>query len=222
MAATDAAFVTLAGRGEAELRIRGSRFLGFAAPAETEGAARELLTSLQRLHFDATHHCSAWRFRDGVWRANDAGEPGGSAGAPILGALESVGVTDAAVVVVRYFGGTKLGVGGLVRAYGDSAAAALDAAPRREGVPAARIRIRYDYTHTAAVMRVLEAGRAAAIEHGFVEGGNGGLVTATMPLATLEEATLSLQEQTAGDVAPEALGHDILYRVLPSAPAGSA
>src|SRR5690606_36412834 len=96
-------FLTLAGRGEAETRVRGSRFLGFAEPAESEEAARVLLTSLQRTYFDATHHCSAWRLRDGVWRANDDGEPGGSAGAPILAAVDAETILDAVVVVVRFF-----------------------------------------------------------------------------------------------------------------------
>ena len=212
MAATDAAFVTLAGRGEAELRIRGSRFLAVAAPAAGEEAARELLTSLQRLHFDATHHCSAWRFRDGSWRANDAGEPGGSAGAPILAAIDAEDLTDTVVIVVRYFGGTKLGVGGLVRAYGDAAEAALHAAPRREGHPSARVRIPYDYAYTAPVMRALESAGAAGIEHGFMDGGAVALIEAIVPLAALESLHETLRESTAGAVQAETIGTAILYR----------
>lgn len=222
MAATDAAFVTLADRGEAELRIRGSRFLAVAAPAADEEAARELLTSLQRLHFDATHHCSAWRFREGSWRANDAGEPSGSAGAPILAAVDAEGLTDTVVVVVRYFGGTKLGVGGLVRAYGEAAAAALQAAPRREGLPAVRLRIPYDYSHTAPVMRVLESAGAAAIEHGFAGGGAVALIEATVPVSALDALRDTLRESTAGAVEVETIGTEVLYRSLPQSRSLSA
>lgn len=222
MAATDAPFVTLADRGEAELRIRGSRFLAFAAPAEDEEAARELLTSLQRLYFDATHHCSAWRFRDGSWRANDAGEPGGSAGAPILAAIEADDLTDLVVVVVRYFGGTKLGVGGLVRAYGDAAAAALEAAPRRQGLPSVRVRLPYDYAHTAPVMGALESAGAAAIEHGFAGGGAVALIEATVPRSALEALHETLRESTAGAVQVESIGAGILYRGMPSGGSPSA
>ena len=215
MAATDAAFITLAGRGEAELRVRGSRFLAVAAPAATEEAARELLTSLQRLHFDATHHCSAWRFREGSWRANDAGEPGGSAGAPILAAIDADGLIDTAVIVIRYFGGTKLGVGGLVRAYGDAAAAALAVASRREGMPAVHVRIPYEYSHTAPVMRVLDSAGAAEVRHGFASGGAAAVVEATVPLGDLQPLRETLRETTAGAVQVETTGTSVLYRRLP-------
>jgi uncharacterized YigZ family protein len=205
-------FVTLAGEGEAETRVKASTFVAVAAPAESEAQARARLEPIQRKRFDATHHCSAWRFRDGVWRANDAGEPSGSAGAPILAAVDGAGVTDCVVVVTRYYGGTKLGVGGLVRAYGDAAALALQAAPRRTGVPSARLRITYGYEHTAAVMRALERAGAAAMEHGYADGGQRGVVDLTVPLAAEGALAEELREATAGALAPERLGDDVLYR----------
>ncbi|HEX2095462.1 MAG TPA: YigZ family protein, partial [Longimicrobiaceae bacterium] len=141
--------------------MRGSAFIALAAPAETEEEARGRLEAVQRRTFDATHHCSAWRLLSGVFRASDAGEPSGSAGAPILAAIDGAGVTDCVVIVTRYFGGTRLGVGGLVRAYGEAAVLALQAAPRRVGIPAVRLRVRYPYEHTSAVMRALERAGAA-------------------------------------------------------------
>ena len=109
-------------------------------------------------------------------RANDAGEPSGSAGAPILAAIEGAGITDCIVIVTRWYGGTKLGVGGLVRAYGDAAARALEAAPRRIGVEAARLAIQYPYAHTAAVMRAMERAGAEEVEHGYAASGDAGIV----------------------------------------------
>jgi putative IMPACT (imprinted ancient) family translation regulator len=153
-----------------------------------------------------------------VWRANDAGEPSGSAGAPILAAIDAAGLADAVVVVTRYFGGTRLGVGGLVRAYGEAAALALDAAPRRQGVPARRIVIRYPYAHIAAVMRALDAAYAADIEHGYQAALGGGETTATVPLAALEDVGARLREQTAGEVRPELLGDRVLFRPVASPP----
>ena len=147
---------TPAGPATAQPRDLGSRFLALAAPVCEEAGARAVLQERERQMFDAAHHCSAWRLRDGTGRANDAGEPSGSAGAPILAAIDGAGLVDCCVVVTRYFGGTKLGVGGLVRAYGEAAALALEGAPRRGGVRAVRLRVRYPYEHTAAVMRMLE------------------------------------------------------------------
>lgn len=127
---------TLAGPGEAALRERASRFLGHAFPITDEAAFHAELSRLARLHHDARHLCYAWVLGPdgGRKRANDAGEPQGTAGRPILRRIEAAGLTHAAVVVVRYFGGTLLGKGGLIRAYGEAAQLALQAAPVTEHV----------------------------------------------------------------------------------------
>jgi uncharacterized YigZ family protein len=126
----------------AELRVRGSRFLAVASPAGTEADALSEIDARRRTHHDATHIAFAWRLRspDGSvrTRASDAGEPAGTAGRPILAAIEALELMDTLVVVVRWFGGTKLGTGGLARAYGDAAAAALVAAGAT---------LRYDRVH---------------------------------------------------------------------------
>lgn len=121
------------------------------------------------------------------------------------------------MVVTRYFGGTRLGIGGLVRAYGEAAAAALSAAPRRHGIPARRVVIRYPYAHTAAVMRALEAAHAAEIEHGYEAALGGGETTAAVPLGAVDEIGVRLREQTAGEVRPELLGDCVLFRPAASA-----
>lgn len=206
---SSAEFQTLSGPGEAETRVRGSRFIAFASPADSEAAARQVLEERSRMYHDATHNCAAWRMRDGLWRTVDAGEPSGSAGAPILAAIDGAELVDVVVVVTRYFGGTKLGVGGLVRAYGDAAAAALSTAPRRRGVRATRASIRYGYEHTSAVMRCLERTGAVEIEHGFAEGQ--AEVVFTVPDAEVEPLTTMLRETTAGQLTPELLGSTIIH-----------
>ena len=211
-----APFLTLASAAEAETRVRGSRFLALAAPVRDEEGARALVESRQRERFDATHHCSAWRLHEGGWRANDAGEPSGSAGAPILAAIDGAGVRDCAVVVTRYYGGTKLGVGGLVRAYGEAAALALRGAPRLRAVPAELCRIRYAYEHTAAVMRTLERAGAARVEHGFSAGGTDGVVRFALPGGAGPLLDEALREQTSGAVTAERTGRTVLYE--PPAP----
>jgi uncharacterized YigZ family protein len=117
-----------------EIKVKGSRFLAQAFAADGEPAALRSLDELRKRHHGATHHCWATRLRIAdvvIERAEDDGEPSGSAGVPILGALQRRNVYDALCVVTRYFGGTKLGRGGLVRAYGEAAREAVEAAPTR-------------------------------------------------------------------------------------------
>ena len=118
-------YLTLAEPAEALYKEKGSKFLAYAYPVSSEEQIRECLEALRKRYYDATHHCYAWRLgADGQnYRVNDDGEPSSTAGRPILGQLLSYGVTDVLVVVVRYFGGTKLGVSGLIAAYKESAAA---------------------------------------------------------------------------------------------------
>jgi uncharacterized YigZ family protein len=126
-------YSTLAREVEAEIRVQRSRFLAIAFPVASEDAFVARLDEIRSAMFDATHHCWAWRLFEGDRsRSSDAGEPSGSAGRPILQAIVSAALHDTAVVVVRWFGGVKLGTGGLARAYRDAAAAALEAAPRDE------------------------------------------------------------------------------------------
>jgi uncharacterized YigZ family protein len=127
-------YTTLAAAGAADLKVRRSTFLAMAAPAADDGAARAVVEELRRRHHDARHVCSAWRLGRGAGlreQRHDDGEPSGTAGEPILQAIRGLDLTDAVVAVVRYFGGVKLGTGGLARAYAAAAQAALAAAPRR-------------------------------------------------------------------------------------------
>ena len=213
-------FHTLAGSGSSELRERGSKFLALAVPVESEDAARAVVAERERSMWDATHHCSAWALRDGIRRANDAGEPGGSAGAPILAAIEGAGLADCCVVVTRYYGGVPLGIGGLIRAYGESAAQALSSAPKQTGTLAVRFRVRYLYTHTAAVMRALARLGASEVHHGYAPGGSRGAVEFSIPEGDQDAARAALRDGTGGAVEAELLRTTILY-TLDALPSGA-
>ena len=123
-------YLAPASRGEAEIRDRGSRFRAFVLPVVDEGSARSELQRLAAEYPDATHHCWAWRIGEPPHeRSSDAGEPSGTAGAPILSVLTGSQISDVLAVVVRWFGGTKLGRGGLVRAYAGAVREALTGVP---------------------------------------------------------------------------------------------
>lgn len=148
--------VTTESRHEVD-KIKGSRFIATVCPC---GAPAEAAARIDRLHQEfpgATHHC--WAYRLGrlgdVCRAHDDGEPSGTAGRPILQQLEVRGLTDTLVVVTRYFGGTKLGAGGLVRAYGLAARDGLDRAAIRDVVPVQIVRFTFPYETSGAVRAVL-------------------------------------------------------------------
>lgn len=117
-----------------DLEVKRSRFITLLRRVDDEAAARALLAEARDVFPDARHHCSAWVISvpdaQPLWHSSDDGEPSGTAGRPMLDVLLGSGLTDVAAVVVRYFGGTLLGTGGLVRAYSDAVASALDQAPR--------------------------------------------------------------------------------------------
>ena len=136
----------------------GSRFIAFAYPVETEEQVKEYVSALKKEYHDARHHCFAYRlgYKGDLWRASDDGEPSGSAGRPILGQIDSLGLSDILVVVVRYFGGIKLGIPGLIRAYKTSTADALEQATVVPKVAGKNFRIGFDYLNMNAVMKVLK------------------------------------------------------------------
>lgn len=149
---------TIVAPAEAVLRERGSRFLAYAYPIEEEDEIKRLLDALRKRHYDATHHCYAWRLgpKGELFRANDDGEPSGTAGKPILGQMLSKGVTDLLIVVVRYFGGTKLGVPGLIAAYRESAAAVLEAAQIEQRTVDARLEVHFSYLAMNDIMKTIK------------------------------------------------------------------
>jgi uncharacterized YigZ family protein len=121
-------WLTVCGRGEAEHTVSRSRFIAVAAPAETEAACQAFFEEIRRKHHAARHNVPAYALAGGAAWSSDDGEPSGTAGAPVLSYLEKENIRDVALVVTRYFGGVKLGPGGLVRAYTQAAKLAVEAA----------------------------------------------------------------------------------------------
>ena len=149
---------TVAATAEAACRERSSKFLSWIYPVRSEEEIRERLDALRKKYYDATHHCYAWRLgpHGEAFRSNDDGEPSGTAGKPILGQLLSNDITDCLVVVVRYFGGTKLGVPGLIAAYKESAAEAIAAAEIVERTVDRTVEADFPYVAMNDVMRVIK------------------------------------------------------------------
>ena len=141
----------------AEFRDRGSRFIGYAFPVESTIVFKKELEQVKSQHPKATHHCFAYRIgMDGEqFRSSDAGEPSGTAGKPILGQIDSRELTNTAIVVVRYFGGSLLGVPGLINAYKSAAALALQVAPIVRKQVERNIIINFDYTRMNEVMVII-------------------------------------------------------------------
>lgn len=141
-------YKTTAENGTASYEIQKSRFIAYTSHVETEAEARDFVTAIKKKHFDARHNCSAWVLGadSSQQKSNDDGEPGGTAGNPILEAIKQHGLTNVVVVVTRYFGGIKLGAGGLIRAYSHTASLGLEATPYLEVKPFCLMEAEMDYS----------------------------------------------------------------------------
>ncbi|MDD2641686.1 MAG: YigZ family protein [Bacteroidales bacterium] len=165
-------YTTIAAPSEGLYKEKGSKFLAFAYPVSTEDEIKNLLQDLRKKFFDARHHCYAYRLGpDGAtWRVNDNGEPSSTAGKPIFGQLISFGLSDVLVVVIRYFGGIKLGVSGLINAYRTAARDALEHAQTVEKQVRENITLEYTYEQTNAVMKAIRDLQAEVIDQSFTGG----------------------------------------------------
>ena len=186
-----------------EALVRGSRFIGSVWPLEELAAVERLLAALKGEHPGASHHCWAFRFGE-VQRFSDGGEPAGTAGRPMLEVLLKRGVDRTLAAVVRYFGGTKLGAGGLARAYGAGVARALDAAGTRPWRPRLRAQVWAPFVHSDRVHRLLDGW--PGLVKGSVEFRSAGqVVTVTLAAPELEDLRRELREATRAEAWLEAL-----------------
>jgi len=154
----DDLYRTIETPAEGIYKEKGSKFLAFVYPVCDEDSIKALLTSIQKRYHDARHHCYAWRLEPEKthYRVNDDGEPSGSAGKPIFGQIVSRDLTDLLLVVVRYFGGTKLGVGGLIQAYRSAASDALDNSKIIENKVFDLLKLEFGYEQMNTVMKVIK------------------------------------------------------------------
>lgn len=158
MSANSDTYCSIAAPAKGIYKELGSKFMAFAYPVETEEDAKNILAAVRKEYFDARHHCYAWRLglTGEPYRLSDDGEPSSTAGRPIYGQLLSRNLSDVLVVVVRYFGGVKLGVPGLIRAYRTAAQEALDHAEQVEKVAGTHFSLAFEYLQMNEVMKVLK------------------------------------------------------------------
>lgn len=162
-------FKTIESVSHGRYKDKGSNFLASAFPVSSESDARFFLDEIRRAHHDAKHHCYAYLIgREGnLWRANDDGEPSGTAGRPILGQIRSLGLTNVMIAVTRYFGGTLLGVSGLINAYKSAARDALSNARIIDHIILETYEITFPYSAINDVMKILKGEDAGQSDHRF-------------------------------------------------------
>lgn len=151
-------FLTIEKQEEGLFKDKGSKFIAYAFPVETEDEIKEYIQTLKKEHHSARHHCYAWRLGASKkrFRANDDGEPSSTAGKPILGQIRKLELTNILVVVVRYFGGTLLGISGLINAYKEAAANVLSKAIIIEKLVETTFELEFDYPNMNPVMRIFK------------------------------------------------------------------
>lgn len=164
-------YLTIAAPSEGLYKEKMSKFLAFAEPCRTTEQAKEIVTRYKKEYFDARHVC--WAYMLGAertdFRSNDDGEPSGTAGKPILGQINSFNLTDLCVIVVRYFGGIKLGTSGLIEAYRTAAQEALNTATIEEKIIEETITVHFQYPLMGDVMRIVKEENATVLSQDFVE-----------------------------------------------------
>ena len=203
-------YKTVACEYSAEFVEKLSRFIGYIAPAGTPEEAADFINSIRAKHWDATHNVYAWALRDGQQsRYSDDGEPQGTAGLPVLGVLQKSGLTDAVIVVTRYFGGILLGGGGLVRAYSHSAALAVEGAQVLDMRLCRIFTVDSDYTLYVKITRMLP--KFDIVQQNIEFGASVVLTLAALP-EDYDAFCRELTEASAGSVSPVLIGEEYLNR----------
>lgn len=212
-------YKTVAGYGEDEIVIERSRFIGYAQRVTTEEEATAFIAMIKKKHWDATHNCSAFVIgeNDQIQRSSDDGEPSGTAGKPILECIKKNGLKDTAVVVTRYFGGIKLGAGGLVRAYTAGTVTALKAAGIVVHTLHQKISVHVDYHWWGKVENELRIGGHRVVgtdftdrvsAHVLIPDGEQDLFVERMVDLTNGQAQIELGEKEYVEVPVEAVGDE--------------
>ena len=198
----------------AAYEVNKSKFFSHVMHVETEEAAREFVLSIRKKFFDATHNCSAWVLgeRGDKQKSNDDGEPGGTAGNPILDAIKKNELTNCAVVVTRYFGGIKLGAGGLIRAYSHTAALGLAAAVVVQMTAFRKISLTLEYNFLASVENFLRNKKIRVTHTDYAD-----VVTLEILLlpAQVENFLVALNDLTAANFLHEELGEILIPVEVP-------
>ena len=194
-------YYTIEKSGSAEFKDRGSKFIAIAQPIATVEEFKQALNEIKKLHPKATHHCFAYRLGlDGnAFRVSDDGEPSGTAGRPILGQIDSKGLVNVLVVVVRYFGGTLLGVPGLINAYKSAASLALQITPLVQKQVEKEFVVQFDYTRIGEIMALAKQYNCRVIKQEMQLFCN---MTLAIPKNRVTEVSYKLQELKNVELSP--------------------
>ena len=206
---TNDSYTTLKGKTSSEIKVKGSRFIGYATTIRDKQEAESFIGKISRKHHDATHNCFAYRIGIGdraVFRYSDDGEPSGTAGKPILEAIDGRELAHTVCVVTRYFGGTKLGTGGLARAYGECAAVTLDQGDKIKKYLTHTVRIAFEYDLTGVIMGLVSE-YECKIESTHYKTDTD--MTLIVRLSLLERFRQALIDATAGKV--KILGEEVKH-----------
>lgn len=198
-------YLTIARRLQEELKVNRSRFIATAIPVASRDEAESAYQKVAKSYHDATHNCFAYKIGLGEqpeFRYSDDGEPNGTAGKPIYESINHFELTDVLVVVTRYFGGVKLGTGGLLRAYRDSARAALEAADKVERILKQTVRIKFAHEQTSVVMRLLSE---FELQPDNTEYGEQVAIDVAIRLGLIEQFIAQMRDRSLGKVEVEAL-----------------
>ena len=192
-----------AGAGESEYIEKRSQFLGHIRGVESEEEAKAFIAEMKMTYYDARHNCSCYLLRSGIERYSDDGEPHGTAGMPVLDSIRKAGITDAAVVVTRYFGGILLGTGGLVRAYTAAASGAVKEAGIAEVSEFSIIEIKANYSDYQKIMPIVSAYGAKVDDSDF---GSEVVMSVSVRVEQTEKFLSELVETTNGRVIAKKVG----------------
>ena len=192
--------------GEGEITEKKSRFIATVIPVNEEEKALEFIEAMKKKYWDATHNCSAYVIgeRGETKRCSDDGEPSGTAGRPMLDVLEGEGLRNVAVVVTRYFGGTLLGTGGLVRAYSSAVRAGVEASVVITKMPGARLHIRTDYTGLGKIQYLLGQRGLKILDSVYTENVE---LDVLVPEEAVSDVEQEITEATSGQAGQEILEH---------------
>lgn len=193
-------YLTIKEYAESSLKIKGSKFIGHVYPVSSRDVAESKIKTLREEYYDATHHCSAFRIGLGdqaIYHYDDDGEPSGTAGKPIYQAITGAEITNTLIIVTRYFGGTKLGTGGLIRAYGETAQNTIKSATLVRRILQESLSLQTTYEDISHVMRVIDQFDASIAAQDYGEEIN---FTIRVRQSGMDEFKQQLIDQTAGRV----------------------
>lgn len=191
-------YLTLASSSQAAIKVKGSKFIGHAAPVETKTAAENFIATISKQYHDASHNCFAYRIGLGdeiIFRYSDEREPSGTAGAPIYKVIESRELSNVAIVITRYFGGTKLGKGGLIRAYTECTQQTLAQASFIKKYTNITLILIFDYNLSGSITRTMSRFGVKVLESSY---GNDVKLKIQIPKSLDQAFKKAVQDATSG------------------------